>query len=274
MANDVAVATLPLQKTVRTGNGRTISYREAGAGTPLMLLHGIGSGSASFETQFGLPGYRIIAWDAPGYGQSDPLPDAKPKTKDYADSLAAFLDTLGIKQAHIVGHSLGGLMAGSFARHYPDRLLSLMLLAPAMGYGPAPAELREQKLRERLDVLEELGPVGMAEKRSHVLVSPNASPEALAKVKAVHATIKPDGYRQAVYMLNSGDLRGDGAHARVRAVVVCGTADTVTPEKGCKLIAESIPGARYVSLQGLGHCANVEGPGVFNKVLTEFLTAG
>src|SRR6185295_9581518 len=117
MANDVAVATLPLQKTVRTGNGRTISYREAGAGTPLMLLHGIGSGSASFETQFGLPGYRIIAWDAPGYGQSDPLPDAKPKTKDYADSLAAFLDTLGIKQAHIVGHSLGGLMAGSFARH-------------------------------------------------------------------------------------------------------------------------------------------------------------
>jgi pimeloyl-ACP methyl ester carboxylesterase len=272
MANDAAVATLPPLKTARA-NGRAISYLEAGSGPALMLLHGIGSGSASWEYQLALPGYRVIAWDAPGYGGSDPLPDAKPKTKDYADSLAAFLDALGVQKAHVVGHSLGGLMAGSFARHYPDRVLSLTLAAPAGGYGTASAELREQKLRERLDVLDSLGPQGMAEKRSHVLVSPNASPEALAKVRAVHATIKPDGYRQAVYMLNGGDLRGDGAQIRARTTVVCGSADVVTPEKGCMLIAESIRGARYVSLPGLGHCLNVEGPAAFNRVLSEFLAA-
>ena len=74
-------------------------------------------------------------------------------------------------------------------------------------------------------------------------------------------------------MLNGGDLRGDGAQIRARTVVACGTADVVTPEKGCKLIAEAVPGALYIPLPGLGHCANVEGPAAYNKVLSEFLAA-
>jgi pimeloyl-ACP methyl ester carboxylesterase len=275
MANDVAVATLPPQKKLRTKDGRTICYREAGSGPALVLVHGIGSRAFSWEAQLasGVSRYRVIAWDAPGYGESDPFPDAKPKAEDYASALAALMDGLGIRQAHIVGHSLGAIMAGSFARLYPDRVLSLVLAAPARGYGSASAELREQKLRERLDVLDAVGVQGMAEKRSHVLVSPNASPQALAKVKAAQASVNPHGYRQAVYMLNGADVCQDGPGIRARTLVMCGTADVVTPEKGCRIIADSVPGARYASLPGLGHCFNIEDPAAFDAVLYGFIGA-
>jgi pimeloyl-ACP methyl ester carboxylesterase len=275
MANDVAVATLPPQKKLRTKEGRTICYREAGSGTPLVLVHGIGSRAFSWEAQLASAAlrYRVIAWDAPGYGESDPFPDEKPKAEDYAHALAALLDGLGIKQAHVVGHSLGAIMAGSFARLYPDRVLSLVLASPARGYGNATAEMREQKLRERLDVLDSVGPQGMAEKRSHVLVAPNARPEALAKVKAAQASINPHGYRQAVYMLNGADLREDGPKIKARTLVMCGSADVVTPEKGCQMIADSVPGARYASLPGLGHCFNIEDPAAFDAVLYGFIGA-
>lgn len=273
MANDVGVASLPPLKTVRA-DGRTISYREAGSGTPLLLLHGIGSGAASFETELAegaRRGFRTIAWEAPGYGGSDRLPQEKPATADYAQSAAQLLDALGIQKAHILGHSLGGMMAASFARHYPDRVISLVLVAPAGGYGTADAALRAQKLRERLEPLEKFGPRRLADERSAVLLSPNASPEALAKVREVMAQIRPDGYTQAVYMLNGGDTRGDGVHVRARTLVMCGSADVVTPEKGCRAIADAIPGARYLTLPGLGHCCNVENPALFDDALFGFL---
>src|SRR5690349_16175543 len=67
---------------------KNISYRETGAGQALVLLHGIGSSSAGWLVQLEtLAGYRLIAWDAPGYGESDFLTSEKPKAADYAQAL-------------------------------------------------------------------------------------------------------------------------------------------------------------------------------------------
>src|SRR5687768_11070562 len=112
-----------------------ISYRETGAGQALVLLHGIGSSSASWLNQLEtLKGYRLIAWDAPGYGNSDFLKSEKPKAADYAEALHAFLDRLILKDVVIVANSLGCLMAGAYAAAHPERIRSMILLDPAAGH--------------------------------------------------------------------------------------------------------------------------------------------
>jgi pimeloyl-ACP methyl ester carboxylesterase len=76
-----------------TRKSGSVGYRETGVGRALVFLHGIGSSSASWLNQFEmLKGYRLIAWDAPGYGDSDFLKNEQPKAGDYADALHAFLE--------------------------------------------------------------------------------------------------------------------------------------------------------------------------------------
>src|ERR1700712_1233851 len=173
-----ALARFPEQR-VDTAH-RTIGYREAGdthlCTMPIVMLHGIGSGSASWVRQMETLGetYPVFAWDAPGYGQSTRVEPASPVASDYADALSDWLYALGIERCVLVGHSLGAIMAGSFARRHAPRVEGLLLLSPAGGYGAAPAHLREEKCDARLAMLAELGLQGMAEKRSANMVSAGA----------------------------------------------------------------------------------------------------
>ncbi len=183
----------------------SLSYRETGAGQALVLLHGIGSSSASWLNQFEtLQGYRLIAWDAPGYGDSEYLQNQEPKASDYADALHSFLDRLLLKDVVIVGNSLGCLMAGAYAAAHPERVRSMMLFSPAAGNAGD-----ESKQRERLKQFEELGPEGLAEKRSPTLVGKASPREAVDLMRWTQLRIRPQGYRQAVHCLTHGRLAED-----------------------------------------------------------------
>jgi pimeloyl-ACP methyl ester carboxylesterase len=252
-------------------NGRAVAFREMGDGPTVLLLHGIGSGSASWEGQFDGLGdrLRLIAWDAPGYGGSDPLPDETPAATDYADAAVALLDALDIEAVHLLGHSMGGLIAATVAARYPDRLLSLTLSDPAGGYANAPDEVRVGRMQARIQAIEELGPAGMAERRAPEVLSADAPPAAFDKVRAVMSRLRPAGYAQAARMLHSSDIMDDAQRIAAPAAVMCGGADTVTPEDGCRRIAAAIPGATYRTLEGLGHACYVEDPAVFNDALLD-----
>jgi pimeloyl-ACP methyl ester carboxylesterase len=248
-----------------------ISLREAGAGPALVLLHGIGSGSGSWLQQLESPGgARLLAWDAPGYGTSTPLPVAAPTAADYADALAALLLVLKIDRLVLVGHSLGALMAAAFAARHPQRLHGLVLLNPAGGYGNADPALREERLTSRLKMMEELGPSGLAEQRAAQLLSPAASTEALELVRWNMRQLDPAGHEQAARMLADGKLVEDAARYPGPTLVMCGSEDRITPEPGCRKIAEAFARGTYRSLPGLGHASYVEAPAVVNAALAEF----
>lgn len=262
----------PSLKSIATARG-TVSYLEAGKGTPLVLLHGIGSGAASWTAQLEAfaDRYRVIAWNAPGYGTSDQVDPDVPAATDYAVHLSAMLDALDIAECHLVGHSLGAIVACGFARAFPDRVTSLMIAAPASGYGRAGAEVQEQRRTGRMSLMNELGPEGLARERHGNLLSENAPQWARDKVRNVMAQLRPDGYRQAVELLVNGDIKADAADISLPVTVVVGGADAVTPPEGCKAVADSFARSTLEILPGLGHACYVEGPGLFNPVLAAHL---
>ncbi len=262
---------LPELRSISAG-GRTLAWREAGDGVAVVLLHGVGSGSASWEGQLdGLgAGYRVIAWDAPGYGGSDALDGETPVVADYARAAVDLLDALDLDRVHLVGHSLGALIAAAFAARRADRLVTLTLADPSAGYAAAGDDLRVGRLEARIRAIEEFGPAGMAERRSSDVLSPNAPEAAVAKVREVMSGLRPAGYKQAARMMHSTDIFGDVRAVSVPALVMCGSADLVTPEDIARAIASAIPGAEYQTLDGLGHASYVENPEVFNAPLRAF----
>jgi 3-oxoadipate enol-lactonase len=104
-------------------DGQRIHYLEAGQGIPLLLLHTGGASAHEFEDVMPLLAdrYRVIAWDMPGHGDSDPIWRQR-SIERYADDLRAFLDALAIDRAILVGVSIGGYIAMDFARRWPERV--------------------------------------------------------------------------------------------------------------------------------------------------------
>jgi pimeloyl-ACP methyl ester carboxylesterase len=148
-----------------------------------------------------------------------------------------------------------------------------MLGDPAAGYGNAGPEVQAQRRAGRLDLLDKLGPEGLARERHGNLLSDDAPDWARKRVHDIMSRIRPDGYRQAVELLMNGDIHADAEGITLPVTVVVGGADTVTTPQECQKVAESFANARFEILPGLGHASYVEGPDAFNAVLAENLDA-
>lgn len=214
----------------------SMGWREAGQGPALVLLHGIGSGAMAWAGQLEAfaHSHRVIAWDAPGYGESAPLSQAQPMAVDYADALDDFLRRLGVADLVLVGHSLGALVAAAWAGRWsrqardmdalarrglgaapaqgglgatpPLSLDALVLASPARGYGQASAEVQASKWHERVALIQRLGVERMALERSTALCAPGASAAVVEQVRWSMARVTPGGYAQAAHMLAHDDI--------------------------------------------------------------------
>jgi pimeloyl-ACP methyl ester carboxylesterase len=271
---------LPVHHAQMTYAGKqaVVCYREAGAklggDVPWVLLHGIGSGSASWvyqlDTAGATSGVRVVAWDAPGYADSTGLQASTPTAQDYAQTLWAWLDALGIDKVRLVGHSLGCLMAASAARLQPGRIAALTLLAPAQGYGPAAPEVGSKMIQDRLGMLAQLGAEKLAQTRGPALLTPNANPEHVALAVHMMSRLHTAGYAQATHMLAHADILADlrafSSASPVAVTVACGELDTITPAKACRALAQAV-GAQYVSLGDVGHLCAVQASAQVNTLL-------
>ncbi len=110
---------------VKTKSHGRMHYREAGRGPVLMLMHTNGASAYQFEAAMPLLSkhFRVIAWDMPGHGDSDPI-GRHHSMEDYARAMAALMSALKIKAAHISGASVGGSVTLAFASLFPARTLS------------------------------------------------------------------------------------------------------------------------------------------------------
>ncbi len=116
-----------------TLNGMKIHYRDEGAGTPIVLIHGTGASLHTWNdwTKDLVKDYRVIRLDLPAYGLTGQDPQKRYSSKDYVDLLDAFLTELKVDQFHLAGNSLGGLISWLYASYYPGKVDKLILLDPS-----------------------------------------------------------------------------------------------------------------------------------------------
>ena len=263
----------PQRVATATGD---VEYRRTGAQVIThVLLHGIGSGSASWLRQLEAAelteGVGLLAWEAPGYAKSEAVAADQPDAGDYARRLWDWLDALKVgKPITLVGHSLGALMATRAAIQRPQQVARLVLLSPAQGYGRASIEVRQKKLDERLTNLQTLGVRGMAQKRGAAMLAPSAEPALVRYVQTVMAQLNPAGYTQAVHLLMGGDLLTDVtqvvALASCPITVASGDLDTITPPAACQNVAATA-GVTWASLGATGHACALEASEKVNHLL-------
>jgi pimeloyl-ACP methyl ester carboxylesterase len=213
----------------------------------------------------------MIAWDAPGYAQSEDPPTAEFSIEDQADRAAQLLDELHLDEAHVLGVSMGGVVAQQLYHRHPERVRSLVLCDTNPGGGAMPEPERSERVRQRVDNLERLGAREMARQRAPVLVTPEAPAELVQELADIMAEVRPAGYRAAAIALGNTDLTASLRNIRVPTLVIHGDCDRVVPLDTGRQLAESIPGARLVIIPDAGHVANQERPLEFNAAVREFL---
>ncbi|EMG2181623.1 TPA: alpha/beta hydrolase [Klebsiella oxytoca] len=240
-------------------------FREQGSGTPLTLLHGISSGAASWHKQMALPGYRVLAWDMPGYGESPMLATARADAGAYADALARMLDRAGVQKTVLLGHSLGALVAAAFAARYPQRVRYLVLADVAQGYGQAEAEQREKVWQGRQQQMA-LGGEAMAEGRAAKLLRAGAREADVATVAAGMRRLRSEGYLAAAWMLAHEDIHRWLAGYRGRFAVWCGEQDAITQPELVQGVALRY-GMPYLAIPQAGHASYLDNATFFNQQL-------
>jgi 3-oxoadipate enol-lactonase len=259
--------TMPEPAVHAVGPAARIAARTGGTGPAVLLLHGVGTASASFRAQFDGLGdaFELIAWDAFGYGRSgDPPPSAA--LDDYADAAATLLDVRGVREAHVAGVSWGGVVATRLALRHPGRVRTLALVSSTCG------RKDNQAVRDgfpaRIASLTRDGVRAWAEARLDRQVSPTASAELRREiVETAVASVRLPGFAAALGTLADTDHRPRLGAVRAPAVVLAGERDPVTGVAESRVLAAGIPGAELVLVPGGGHLLNQEVPGAVNEVL-------
>lgn len=248
-------------------------YERIGPGPVLALLHGIGSNGQSFAPLLPeLPSdWRVIAWNAPGYGRSSPLAAAWPLADDYAAAFASLVKRLCLTRFLLAGHSLGALMATSFALSQPDSVSRLILTAPASGHGVTQGSVLSATSQARIDDLDRLGADEFARTRAPKLVfDPERHPAIVGLVRNAMSQVRMPGYGQASRMLSSGRLREDAAKLTVRTDVVTGLGDLVVPPENARAAYQALTTAVRGTLHEVpetGHALYLQTPAAFARIL-------
>ena len=252
---------------VPTSLDLSVGYDEAGEGarTPIVFLHGVGSDRTVWRPQLDhfAAERRAIAFDYPGYGNSDPAAEDTSRD-DYAAAILSAMKALGVERAHVCGLSLGGVVAIAMAHADADACVSLILVDTFAAH-PDGQAIYERSLAASGDLRV------LAEARVDVLIAQPADPEVRREVVETMARIDPAAYRIGAAAVWLADQRERVATIRAPVLVLCGSEDKVTPPALSRELARSIPGAQVELVEGAGHLGNLERPAEFNTLVGAFI---
>jgi len=271
-------------------HGHRVTYREAGSGPIVLLLHGVAGSSASWEQvmiQLART-HRVIAPDLLGHGTS-----AKPRGDyslgAYASGLRDLLEALGHSSATVVGHSLGGGVAMQMAYQFPERCERLVLVSSGGLGSEVTGWLRAATLPGAEWVLPLIAHRKIANAGSSLarlldrlppLLRPTFRPAVLEIARGYGSLADTETRSAFVHTLRSVvDVSGQRVSATDRlylaadlpTLLVWGACDTFIPVSHAHATAELIPGARLEIFERAGHFPQLDEPGRFVRVLSDFL---
>ena len=240
-----------------------------GEGAPVVFLHGLGGSSNLFQPLLGaLAGFRSLRPDLPGSARS-PRPADPISLGLLLGAVREVMRARDARPAHVVGHSLGSLIALSIAAQAPAAVLSLTLFGPLH----APTDAARQRLAERARMARQ---DGMAVVADAVIAGALAAatqrdqPLAAAFVRESHMRQDLEGYAQTCEALAAAPA-AELDRIAAPVMLVTGEDDAVTPPSMAWAIADRVRGGRTKILAGCGHWAPVERPRECAAILAEFL---
>ena len=258
-------------------NGIEMYYELRGEGVPVVLIQGLGGNHTFWEPN--LPQLvkrcRILLLDYRGSGNTD-KPEMAYSTRMFADDIAALMDAVGMKQAHIVGRSMGGCIAQWLGIAHPEKVQSLILAAT---WGRADGMLRHT-LAGWARVVELDGLPGLLDQIlpwcwSRAFFEPEKADELATLKKLVMQNRQPaDAFRRQSLAGQEHDALAQLHTIRAPTMVMVGEDDILTPRKFADEMVRLIPNAELILLPRLGHAFYEERPEVFNNGALGFWTRG
>jgi 3-oxoadipate enol-lactonase len=258
---------------VRASNGAVeLAYEARGSGPPVLFVQGLGYGGGRGwgpAPELLAGDFLVVSYDNRGFGGSD-RPAGPYTVAQLAGDAAAVLDAAGLERAHVVGVSLGGMVAQELALSRPERVDHLVLVSTTPGTRGHP--MPERTMRLMLEA-PGLAPAVAVRRFVENALADGAPEELVERVVAYRTANPPDlaGWQAQALAGATFDALGRVAGIAAPTLVVHGTEDAVVDSRNGDLLAESIPGARLELLPRCGHLASWEQPERFAALLREFL---
>ena len=242
----------------------------------VLMLHGIGGGKAAWPAQLDAmaqAGYRAVAWDMPGYGDS-----ALIAPYDFAGLAQALQPVLQSerdagRRVVLLGHSMGGMVAQEAYAAMPGLIDGMVLSGTSPAFGKAGGQWQRDFVAARTAPLDAGKTMAeMAAGLVRAMVAPQADADAVAFAASVMAAVPPDTYRAALQALVRFDRREWLARITVPVLALAGEHDANAAPAVMKRMAQKIAGAEYLCLPAVGHLACMERPADFNAAVLGFLS--
>lgn len=254
--------------------GVDIAVKSEGEGSPVLMLHGVGSALDSFDAMSdGLVarGHRTLRYDLRGHGESG-KPPGPYRLQDFIDDATDVLDHAGVDRADLVGFSFGGMIAQAVAIACPQRVRRLVLISSVAARTPE----EKQRMRDRADQLETRGFGGIAEAALERWFTPQfreSHPEVVQHRIERARNNDPVGYSAAYRVFAESDIDAPLAEIAAPTLVMTGEHDQGSSPRMARLIHERVANSRLRILDGLRHNVIAEAPDLLLREIDEFFDA-
>ena len=246
-----------------------VDVEHRGSGPDLVILHSLLADRSAFDRVAPALSRKRRVWlvNLPGYGASQP---AGTSIEDYADRIAAVMQSLKLENPDILGNGFGGFIAVALAARHGARVRRL-IAAPALAAFPEPAKQPLRGLAERVAKEGMSGALEVAIRRMFPERFIAANPSVVEERR--HALMKADPacFRTACLALASLDLSPVLKNITSETLVMAGSEDATTPPALARELAAKIPNAKFRELHGCGHCPQIENPALFLEAVEDFL---
>ena len=247
-------------------------------GTPVILVHGMSVPMYDWDRQ--VPyladrGFRVIRYNHYGRAYSD-RPRGTYDRSRYVRQLNELMEALNIDKAHLVVHSMGGVIGVSFAQIHPEKTDKIVLIAPAFYMAEDNGGIAAIRVPILGDILAKTMLPGMLADRADGLFFDAGIPEAEEYSAAFREQMKYAGFSRSVKSLFRNGMADELSEPYSRlegekVLLIRGTRDNSIPKKHFAAISELLPSMRVEIIQGAGHCPNFEYPEEVNSLIVDFL---
>jgi pimeloyl-ACP methyl ester carboxylesterase len=252
-------------------DGLSLAYRRTGHGPPVMFVHGGAEDSRTWTPQLDALSdeFTVIAWDEPGAGGSDDVPDEF-CLSDYADCLAGMIRALDLSPTPVVGLSWGTTVILELYRLHPVVVRSMVLADGYAGWrGSLGAQEADARLAGVAAALAE--PAARFDPTLPGLFAGDPPRPFVPLLEAMAADVRPSSMLTALTAMAQADLTDVLSTIQVPTQLIWGALDVRSPLAVAREFERQIPGASLEVIPDCGHVSNLEAPRLFNDLVRAFL---